>query len=344
MMRALLLLAVACGSPSRPTTLPPPDPKPAAPDLSKLATQPISELGVSGEILIYSLEEQPVVAIAPDGKTIATGENDRAVHVRNLPDFRELRAIPSPAAGLIAGSVAFGADGALAIGWVPVGDKATPSAAIYGPTGAVVTRFTGKWVYAGQLIWLQDRFVMRGGKPAVWHADGRGPMHELELPFAKQLAVNAAGTHLVARERRPTYHAQWDEHSRSTNEDPGKLYFARLDSPKITKTINFDPAHVAAAGDDFVAANHEWLRRYDREGNELASVALGGRPDALVALGDRVIVGSRTGPLVIYQLSDLTPQRTVPLTGVVALWPIAPDRLLVLDEANRLHVVQLGAN
>jgi hypothetical protein len=339
----LLLLLVACGSPSRPTTLAPPDPGPTPPDLSKLATQPITELGVSGEILIYSLEEQPVVAIARDGKTIATGENDRAVHVRSLPDFRELRTIASPDAGLIAGSVAFGPDGALAIGWIPVGDGGTPSAAIYGANGAVVTRFVGTWVYAGQLIWLPDRFVMRGGKPAIWHADGRGPMHELDLPFAKQLAVNAAGTHLVARERRPTYHAHWDEHSRTTNQDPGKLHIALVDSPRIFKTVDFDAAHVAAAGDDFLAANHQWLRRYDRDGNQLASVALGDRPDALVALGDRAIVAN-SDALAIYRMSDLVPQRTIALTSVVGLWPLPPDRLLILDDKNHLRLVQLAAN
>ena len=195
-------------------------------------------------------------------------------------------------------------------------------------------------------MWLAGgaRILVRGGKPGVWNGDGRGPIHELDLPFAKQLAVNAAGTHLVARERRPSYHAHWDEHTRTTNQDPGRLYFALVDSPRIVKTVDFDAAQVAAAGDDFLAANHQWLRRYDREGKELAAVRLADYPMALVALGDRAIVASRDGGLAIYRLSDLAPQRTIALAGVVGLWPIASDRLLVLDDKNRLRVVQLTAN
>lgn len=345
-LRLALVLVAACGSSARQTTLAPPDPDPLppAPDLAKLPAQPVEELGVSPELLIYTLEDQPALAVAPDGKSIAIGLNDRAVHVLGLPGFTASRVIPAPGQGIIAGSVAFGPEDKLAVGWTPVGSKAAPIAAIYKNNGAGVATLEGTWVHAGQLIWLADRILVRGGKPGVWQVDGRGPILELELPFAKQLAVNAAGTHLVARERRPTYHARWDEHVRTTNQDPGKLYFARTDAPQIIKTVAFDAARVASAGDDFLAANHEWLRRYDREGRELAAVRLAEAPDAVVALGDRAIVGSRTAPLAIYRLSDLVPQRTAPITGVVALWPLPPDRLLVLDDKNHLRVVQLTSN
>ena len=279
--------------------------------------------------------------MAPDGKTIATGLNDRAVHVRSLPDFGAVRAIAAPGPGVIAGSVAFGTDGKLAVGWIPVGSEAAPLVGIYDDRNASLATLEGKWVYARQLVWLGDRvLVVRAGKPGVWTTGGRGPVHELDVPFANQLAVNAAGTHLVARERRPTYHARWDEHVRTTDQAPGKLYFARTDAPAITQTVAFDAAVVAVAGDDFLAANHDWLRRYDRDGRELAAVRIAEAPGALVALGDRVIVGSRTG-LTMYRLSDLAPQRTAPITGLVAMWPLPPDRLLVLDDKNRLRVVQL---
>lgn len=340
------LLLVACGSSSRQTTLAPPDPLPPPPDLSKLPAQSVTEVSVSPELLIYTLEEQPALAVSPDGRMVATGLNDRAVHVHSLPDFRPLRAIRTPGQGIIAGSVAFGPEGKLAIGWTPVNSNAAPIAAIYTANNAGVATLAGKWVYAGQLMWLSGgaRILVRGGKPGVWHADGRGPIHELDLPFAKQLAVNAAGTHLVARERRPTYHGQWDKHRRTTNQDPGKLYFALVDSPRIVKTVDFDAAQVAAAGDEFLAANHEWLRRYDREGKELAAVRIPEFPSALVALGDRAIVASRGGSLAIYRLSDLAPQRTLALAGVVGLWPLPNDQLLVLDDKNHLRVVQLTSN
>jgi len=149
---------------------------------------------------------------------------------------------------------------------------------------------------------------------------------------------------MVVRERRPPVHKVWTKEHRSIDQDPGQLYFATIDPPQVTATRPFDAAVIAAIDDDFLAANHEALRRYTSDGRERAVVGLTGRPDALAALGEQVFVGYRTHgaaqPLAVYRRSDLAPVGIVGgVIDVRGVWPLAEGRLLVLT-GDRLRIVR----